>query len=113
MNDRISINGNTLFLDHRKLLFTEDNIDKYIVMSGKIIILTNSAISKRKDNVYCYNLSGEILWRIESSSRPIDFFNYYTEIYLKNGELKAYNFEGFEFTIDENNGIVLKKEFIK
>lgn len=44
----------------------------------------------------------------------LHFTNYYASIYLSNNnELKAYSKNGFEYTLNERNGCILKKELIK
>ena len=64
-------------------------------------------------NIYCYNFNGQLKWQVENPDK-IYPTNYYTSIYFSDdNKLQAYSKNGVEYTLNEEDGIILKKELIK
>jgi hypothetical protein len=111
--NRYSIEKNKFVRDGEILITIKDDIKDYVIVNDCIIILADSSKSKNDQNIYCYDVGGELIWQIP----PVDklhFDNYYTSVYLsEQGSLQAYNKNGIEITINKQDGNILQKELIK
>jgi hypothetical protein len=97
----------------KALFMTKGFIEKFLILSKGIVVLTVPIDSKDSQNVFCYNISGGLKWRI-SPSDQLHVNNYYTSIYFSEKNLlQAYNINGIEVTLNEEDGSILKKELIK
>jgi hypothetical protein len=107
------IQNDKMLRDNKILFSANGKIDSYVVLKNGIVILTdyNSSIELR--NVYCYSFNGAFKWQIPPADE-LHLYNYYTSIYLSNeNQLQAFSNNGVEYTLNEENGNVLKKELIK
>lgn len=101
-------------LYNSNILFTAKGlIENYIIVSEGIVVLIDSGRSKDSRNVYCYDFNGALKWQIPPADE-LHFNNYYTSIYCsENKLLQAYNINGIEVTLNEEDGSIVKKELIK
>jgi hypothetical protein len=89
---------------HKILNLIIDNEKKYALLDYKTV--------GSDRNIICYNLDGSILWQVEKIDQ-LHAENYFTSIYIDNGNLYAYNTNGLEVVIDKETGKFLSKELIK
>ena len=101
-------------LQNEKIIFIAPaSIEDFVIKGENIIVLVISNLITGDSNVYCYDFNGELKWQIPPADK-LHFTNYYTSIYLSNdNELQAYSKNGVEYTLNERNGSILKKELIK
>jgi hypothetical protein len=101
-------------LQNQEVLFTAPAlINEFLIKGRNIIVLVSRTQITGDRNVYCYEFNGNLKWQIENPDN-IHSTNYYTSIYLSsNNELQAYSKNGVEYTLNEYNGTILKKELIK
>ena len=80
-----------------------------------IVVVLADPIEKGKrnnENVFGYDLSGELLWQI----KDLDLFHEnhdYTSIYIQDQDFYLYNRCGIEVKIDPATGTVLSTELIR
>lgn len=107
------VQGDKLLYVNKVLFKAKGLIEKYLVMPNGIVILTDNSNSKEMQNVYYYDFNGELKWQIPSADE-LHFNNCYTSIYLsRDNELQAYSKNGVEYTLNEKDGSIIKKELIK
>lgn len=107
------IQDDKLLQNEEILLTAPASIKEFLFKGQNIIVLVTSTQIIGDRNIYCYGFNGNLKWQIENPDN-IHSTNYYTSIYLsKNNELQAYNKNGVEYTLNEGNGNILKKELIK
>ncbi len=95
-NNKLYINGNetTVPLPVKTVL---DLNDRIIVLSRELSL---------NINVFCLDVDGNILWKIQECPHG-DGAKPYTNIRMSDaGELIAYNFIGFDYRVDLNTGAV-------
>lgn len=64
------------------------------------------------ENVFGVSYEGKLLWQIENINH-MNIDSPYTGISEKDGLLIAYNWDGFDYTIDPKNGRIIDKKFVK
>lgn len=105
--------GDKLYQDGCLLLTAPAPIESFLVDETFIIVLVGSSLDTKDRNVYCYGLNGNLLWQVDQPDE-IHISNYFTSIYFSsNNELKAFSKNGVEYTLDNENGNILKSELIK
>ena len=62
-------------------------------------------------NVFMINSSGEVIWRI--CKKNDKFGDSFTNIYEKNGEFKAYRWDGGQYNIDIKTGLATPEILLK
>ena len=105
---------NKLLYNGKQVVTTKSVIEFFLVVSEYelIIVLVNAAKLKSDRNIFCYGFDEELKWQIPEPDK-LHNDNYYTSIYLSDGNLSAYNINGVEVTIDKHNGRILNKQLIK
>lgn len=107
------IKANLLVCNGRIFITANENIQDYIITNDCVIILVVPNESGDNQNVYCYELNGNLRWKIDPTYLIHDS-NYYSSIYLSKIDLlQAYNINGIEVTIDISNGHIINNELIK
>lgn len=100
------------------------NIDKKIINKAininnnlQLVLIDGSdVIFKKKQleisrNIFMVNSSGEVIWRIYSKNDK--FGDSFTNIYEKNGEFKAYRWDGGQYNIDIKTGFATPEILLK
>lgn len=106
------VHANNILFDKKTIATLSEDIQDSLIVSGYIVILVDGKKSNNEQNVYCYDLKGNLRWRIDKVD-PLHESNYYTSIYQSDNELKAYSKNGIEATINKETGSITKKELIK
>ena len=82
----------------------------YLKNSRVVIVKPNTEIGDR--NIFCFDYSGKIKWQVPAPPQ-LHQSNYFTGIYLREGELYAYSLNGVEFHLDKETGVVVDSALIK
>jgi hypothetical protein len=112
---KINIKGNALYYNGDQIFVAESDIEKFLVFNNNmefIIVLVDAAKLKTDRNIFCYGLDTKLKWQIPEPDK-LHNENYYTSIYLSDGNLYAYNINGVEVIIDKQTGNILSKQLIK
>lgn len=102
------INGNKVVLNNKEFVF-ENNILEAIEFESKLIVVFDI---NKIDNVFCYSLNLELLWKMDSSQIK----NVGTEkepcigVRLIDGKCVAFDFSGRRYIINIANGKVEEGE---
>ena len=90
---------------------------KHLEIGDVVVVLVNNwdlqphVPSEYNRNIFCFDLSGKHLWRISAApwSEPSDPAPY-TNVFIEDGELRAYCCLGFFIRINVNDGSVEKTD---
>lgn len=80
---------------------------EYVLLSDRIIIVFDIDEGKRKNNVACYSLKGELLWTVKSPLKKIDNFErecLFVGISIIDNSCRVIDYWGRTFLIDINTG---------
>lgn len=79
------------------------------VVAVRLIIPTDVVLN---ENIYGYTTDGDMLWQIEKVGLP--YVNSpYTGLWCEAENFMAYNWSGFELTLDPQTGKVISRLFTK
>jgi hypothetical protein len=107
----ITYSNDKLFIED-KMIDVADFIQKLLLFQSRIVVLTKNDQLKDDQNIYCYDESGILIWKIPACDK-LNSANDYTNIYLDDDNLMAYCRNGIEVTVDVNTGLFLKEELVK
>lgn len=98
----------------KQILFTAKGLIKdHLLITDGIVVLIGGSETIEEQNIYCYDFDGRLKWHVANPDK-IYPTNYYTSIYLSDDNaLQAYSKNGVEYTLNEEDGSILKKELIK
>lgn len=108
-------------IDSHKIKFDNGNevefdfpVQSTIVHHEKVIVLLDTVGGICNQNIFAVNNDAQILWQIERSEN-LDLIGEcpFTSISIRENNLSAFNWCGFRFTFDINNGSVLDQYFTK
>ena len=111
----ITFTGNDLTIGKNIIQF-DKSIQEIKVVNNVIIVLLNTPMDDHTlDNVYGVNFSGKILWRIQEPNKELIGSLRYPYVGISNNENKVgvIDFYGRRFFIDEMNGRIIGKDFVK
>lgn len=107
-----TIRGPELYKDGFIFLSFPSQIEMFLILANSIVILISHTPSVEDQNVFCYDLSGQLKWQIPKPFQ-IHAENYFSSIYLNGLDLFAYSICGVEYHIEKESGQVLNSELIK
>lgn len=99
----------------KSIEYCQCKIIKELVHENALYVLFDVYGVSNKDsvnNVWKVNEEGDVLWKIEGfpkNSKP----DPYTNILLKEGQLMAYNWAGYTFSINTETGEILESQNTK
>lgn len=109
----LKIQDEKLLQGRHVLITAQGRILDYLILGNVIVILTTADNCDTDQNVFGYDLKGNLKWQIPEPDR-LHERNFYTAIYLSsNNDLLAFSQNGVEVTIDYQNGSIIKKELVK
>ncbi len=110
----IDYNMNTFQLGDKNFVF-KNNILGIVTIEEKIIVVFETDEDDGYDNVYCYNLNQEKIWRIQQPPQKIGGTARvpYVGISIEDGECKVVDFFGRKFSININDGSIISKEIVR
>lgn len=106
----IEINGKNIHINgiNFNIPYRIEQNREYLILDDRIIVVFDIEEFKEKNNVYCYNFFGEILWKIKNPSKAIAGninTSWYVGINLnKKNECVVIDFYGRNFLINTETG---------
>ena len=98
-----------------KILQFNDKIIEAAEYAGKVVVVFETYEDGGYDNIFCYTLDSELLWRIKQA--PIDIGGTarspYVGVDIINGRCRAIDFFGRRFWVDMENGQILSKDIVR
>jgi hypothetical protein len=108
-----SCNGRNIICNGKILLTAEADIKLFLLLGNIIVVLVSGQMLSHDRNIFGYDLSGKFKWQIPNPPKIVSR-NYYSSIYLSDDKkLMGYSINGVEVAINEENGVIIKKELIK
>ena len=84
---------------------TPDDILANIILDGRIIVLTNWRYGHKGRNIYCFDSSGSLAWRIEESPYGPRPAAPYTGLRIDHqGRVIAGQMDGYDYEVDPRTG---------
>ncbi len=105
-NEMIKIENEQLYLNGQ-LMHDAHEVSKAIPFENIVIVLEG----RGTENVLAFNKNGEQIWRIEPF--VYEFPAGFSNIYVEDNDLKAFNMSGYEVKIDPGNGKILSEKWLK
>ena len=110
----MQIQAYSIQLDNGHFIHLKLKIIDAIRFNDFVVVLADpiEKLKPNNENVFGYNINGELLWQIED----LNLFHeshYYTSIYIQDQEFYLYNKCGVEVKINPTTGTVLSTELIK
>jgi len=110
----IEIQDNKLFVNGKGIQFNNKIIDA-VEHENKVIIVFEMDEDGGYDNVFCYKLESELLWRIKQA--PIEIGGTarspYVGVDIIEGNCRAIDFFGRRFLVDIENGEIVSKDIVR
>jgi hypothetical protein len=112
MSNLFNFKKNVLFRENERITSFESDIDTILDLGNCVVVLVKHSLVIGNQNVFCVDYQKKQVWQI---SKPVNihFENYFSAIYLREGELYAYNINGVEYHIDKKTGKTLSSQLIK
>lgn len=110
----IKIHNNKILLDGKKLQFN-NNILEAVDYQGKLVIVFETGEDGGYDNVFCYTLDLQLLWRIKPAPVTIGgtVRSPYVGVDLVDGNCRAIDFYGRRFLVNLENGEIISKDIVR
>ena len=104
----IEIQNNKILLDGKKLQF-DNKIIEAAEHEGKVVIVFET------DNVFCYTLDLQLLWRIKPAPVAIGGTarSPYVGVDIVDGNCRAIDFYGRRFRVNLENGEIISKDIVR
>lgn len=110
----IKIKNNRILSDGKELQF-DNQIIEAAEHNGKVVIVFNTREDDEYDNVFCYTLDLQLLWRIKPA--PIDIGgtakSSYVGVDIINGNCRVIDFYGRRFQVNIENGEIISKDIVR
>lgn len=110
----IEVLGNRIIFEGRKIQF-DNNIFEAIEYDGKIVVVFDTEEDDGYDNVFCYTLEKELIWRIKPVPVKIGGTarTPYVGVDITNGNCRIIDFFGRRFLINIENGEIISKDIVR
>lgn len=110
----MEIKNNKIVLNGKELEFNNKIIEA-VECSGKLVIVFDTEEDSGYDNVFCYTLEKELVWRIKPAPIAIGgtVRTPYVGIDTKGDNCRAIDFFGRRFCVNIENGEILSKDIVK
>jgi len=120
MAEKIVFLGNKLMISGQDGMIEREfqrDIKEEVECQDKIFIRIKYVKGDRNNNILCLNEKGEILWQIQDpdelskSGKKTD--SPFVGLYIRNGVIRAANWNSFDYDINLENGKLSNPEFTK
>ena len=110
----IEIQNNKIFSKGKELQFNNKIIEA-AEYENKVIIVFETDEDGGYDNVFCYTLESQLLWRIKPAPVAIGGTarSPYVGVDIVDGECRVVDFFGRRFGVDMNNGEIISKDIVR
>ena len=111
----LSINKNKIFYKKNVYEFNYDVLEAEIINDKIVVVFEPNNPSCMKDNVFCFSLKKELLWRIKKPSKELAGTSQYpyVGIYLSDLNFGVVDFFGRRFFVNLDNGEIVGKDILK
>lgn len=110
----MKIQDNKIWLEGKTLQFNKKIIEA-VEYDGKVVVVFETDEDDGFDNVYCYTLDSEVLWRIKQA--PIEIGGTvrspYVGVDVIDGKCRAIDFFGRRFWVDLKQGKIISKDIVR
>ena len=110
----MKIQHNKILLEGKTLQF-DNKIIEAVEYAGKVVVVFETDEDGGYDNIFCYTLDSELLWRIKQA--PINIGGTarspYVGVDMIDGKCRAIDFFGRRFWVDMKNGQILSKDIVR
>ena len=105
----ILINDREITIDEIKFTipYKIEQNKEYVLLEDRIIIVFDIDDGKRKNNLACYSLKGELLWTVKTPSKKIDNLNrdyLFVGISIIDDSCRVSDYWGRNFLVNINTG---------
>lgn len=110
----IEIQNNKILLAGEELQF-DNKIIEAAEHEGKVVIVFETDEDGGYDNVFCYTLDLQLLWRIEPAPVAIGgtVRSPYVGVDIIDGACRAIDFYGRRFRVNLENGEIISKDIVR
>lgn len=110
----IKIKNNKIISKNYSLEF-KDKIFEAVEYNGRLVIVFDSDEDEGFDNVYCYTIEKQFLWRIKPAPENIGgtIRTPYVGVDMIDGICRVIDFWGRRFIIDIVSGEILSKDIVR
>ena len=110
----MKIQHNKILLEGKALQF-DNKIIEAVEHAGKVVVVFETDEDGGYDNIFCYTLDSELLWRIKQA--PINIGgtarSTYVGVDMIDGRCGAIDFFGRRCWVDMKNGQILSKDIVR
>lgn len=110
----IEVLGNRIIFEGREIQF-DNKIFEAIQYDGKIVVVFDMKEDAGYDNVFCYTLEKQLLWKIKPV--PVEIGGSartpYVGVDITNGNCRIIDFFGRRFLINIENGEIISKDIVR
>lgn len=110
----IEIKNNKILLDGKELQLN-NRIIEAAEHEGKVVIVFETDEDGGYDNVFCYTLDLQLLWRIKQAPIAIGGTarSPYVGVDIVNGNCRVIDFYGRRFRVNLKNGEIISKDIVR
>lgn len=111
----MNVYKNKIVLENQNEITFEDEIFEVAKWNDKVVVALKTDFDEGCDNVYCYNVNGDWLWRIESVSKKLGVKKraVYVGVRIIDGVCSAVDFWGRRCTVMLENGKIISVDIVK
>lgn len=111
----INIENNKVYCDGHTFIFKHGILDAELVNKKLLIVFNPHEPGYSKDNIYCFSLNQDLLWKI--SKPPTEMVGTmqlpYIGISISDGVYGAVDFYGRRFIFDIETGKIIGRDIVK
>lgn len=110
----IEIENNKILLDGKELQFNNKIIEA-VEYEEKVVIVFETDEDDGYNNVFCYTLDLQLLWRIKPAPVAVGGTarSPYVGIDIVDGNCRAIDFYGRRFLVNIENGEIISKDIVR
>mgnify|MGYP000063077679 CR=1 FL=1 len=110
----IEIQNNKIFSDGNELQFN-NKILEAVDYEGKVVVVFETGEDGGYDNVFCYTLDLQLVWRIKPAPVAIGgtVRSPYVGVDIVDGNCRAIDFYGRRFLVNIENGEIISKDIVR
>ncbi|ELY50747.1 PQQ-binding-like beta-propeller repeat protein [Natronorubrum bangense] len=106
---RIEIMDSTVVIDDQQIALPE-SVEETVRLDSTLVVLLDTIGNKNlPNNVWAIDENEGITWKIETVRSDDPF----TGLWVDDGELWVYNWNGYGYKIDEQTGTIVDKKYMK
>lgn len=109
----VTASGRELTIDGTSIKLP-NQIETVLQIKGLVIVLLETTWrSPTRDNVWAFDMGGNLVWKAEPVVEPSNDANTYVQIRQEGGDLWASDWKGMDYKLDLQNGKQIEVKFRK